>query len=239
MQEEQPARILLALQELDIRVLRLQKRLDELPQRLTILEIRKKLAQAQEKSQKTQSLGAEVDRVFDMLQDEAAQTAQQIKQTQLSLNNSSDFRETSILSKELEMLRKRAEKIERDSLAQMEKKDKVDALAAQLAPAADRLKASEEAVTESYQEVGGALKQQLADANHARDALLGTLEPGLKQRYLRDFQTKGGIGVARLENGQCSGCHVTLSEGQIARLNAGPLIDQCPNCSRLMVVRER
>lgn len=217
--------------------MRLRTRLAELPQKRSILEIRKKLTQAQDKDSKVQALAAESDRKFQALQDEATLTSSQIQQAQQALASSCDYRETSVLSKELEVLARRADTLDQDSIQQMEQRDKIDAVAAQLARASDQLKAEEEAVTESYQTTGGAIQQELSEIARTRAILLGSLDAQVRERYERASATLGGSGAARLENNQCSGCHFMLSEGQIANLQAGPLISECPNCSRLLVAR--
>ncbi|MDR2673029.1 MAG: C4-type zinc ribbon domain-containing protein [Coriobacteriales bacterium] len=236
MQEKQLAQILIALQDIDLKTLRLQKQLDDMPHKRRLLEIKKKLVEVQGKNRQVKKMSADVERTIRLLQDETAHTADQMVQAQKQMDASIDFRESSALGQEMEMLTRRADKLDEDSLVQLEKKDRIDALAAQVVEAIDKLKANEESTIQSYQAEGGAIQHELAALAKTHSALLDSLEPTPRQRYLKAAKAKGGIGASHLEGNQCSGCHVTLSEGQVAKLREGSLVGECPNCGRLMVV---
>jgi predicted nucleic acid-binding Zn-ribbon protein len=234
--DKRNAQILLTLQEVDLRMLRLHKRLDELPQRPKILEVRKKIQEVETKVAQVDHMRHEVNRVVKLLQDEENLNKQHMAEAQANLDRSTDYRETTSLAHELELLAKRADKIEQDSLEQLEKLDKVNNVGAQASATIAALQREEQTITTSYQSEGGALHQELADLQKSHVELLDSLDSVLKTRYEKAAKTKGGVGAAHLTGAQCSGCHVTLSEGQLANLKAGPLIGACPNCDRMLVV---
>jgi predicted nucleic acid-binding Zn-ribbon protein len=234
--EKQNAQVLLALQEVDLKILRLRKHLDELPQRQKILEVRKKIQEVNGKAAQVEKMRAEVNRVIKLLQDEDVLNKQHIAAAQKNLDKTSDYRETTSLAHELELLAKRAEKIEFDTLAQMEKLDKVNAVDEQVASTLGHLEHEEQLLTNSYQQEGGAINQELSDAEQTHKELLATLEPKLQTRYEKAAKSKGGVGASHLQGAQCSGCHVSLGEGQLSTLKAGPIIGECPNCGRMIVV---
>lgn len=235
MSEQQTAETLLALSDIDLNILRLQKQLDELPHKEQILEVRQRIRELESKAAQVEKLSADTVRVLKLLTDESELNEEQIAQTQKALDSCSDYRETSSLVAEMEMLSNRKKELEEDSLAQMEKQEKVTLVQKQVTDTAKKLAAEEQAYTDAYKEAGGQLKQEISDLEHARATLAASLPKALEQRYLKAIESKAGIGAAQLSGNQCSGCHSTLSEGQLTKLREGPLVGECPNCNRLMV----
>lgn len=235
MSEKQNAEALLALSEIDLQTLRLQKQLDELPHRQQIIEVRQRTRELESKRAQVEKLAADATRVLKLLSDETELNEAQIAETQKALDGSSEYRETSALVAEMEMLANRKAKLEEDSLAQLEKQEKIVAVQDQVEETARKLAAEEQVYTDAYRQAGGKLKQEISDLEHAREALVESLPKKLAERYTKAFTNKGGIGSAHLSGNQCSGCHGTLSEGQLATLQEGPQVGECPNCNRLIV----
>ncbi len=237
MSDEQQAEVLLALSDIDLSILRLQKQLDGLPHKQQIIEVRHRVRELKGKSEQVEKLAADSARVLKLLSDETELNEHQIAEVQANLDKSRDYRESSSLSAEMNMLVGRRKKLEEDSLIQMEKQEKVSGVQAQVNEAARKLAAEEQSYTDAYRQAGGKLKQDIADLEHAREALVSTLSQQLAERYTRAVATKSGIGAAHLSGNQCSGCHGTLSEGQMAKLLEGPPVGECPNCNRLIVCK--
>ncbi|MDR1087763.1 MAG: hypothetical protein LBL23_00515 [Coriobacteriales bacterium] len=235
MSEQQYAEVLVALSDIDLGILRLQKQVDELPHKQQIMDVRQRSRELEVKAQQVQKMAHDAARTLKLLSDETELNETQISHVQATLDKSSEYRETAALVAEMEMLAHRKAKLEEDSLSQMEKQEKVATVEAQVARAVEKLNREEQAYTEAYRKVGGKLKQDIADLEHAREALTATLPAAMAERYARALKTKAGIGAARLMGNQCSGCHGTLSEGQLAKLQEGPPVGECPNCNRLLV----
>jgi predicted nucleic acid-binding Zn-ribbon protein len=235
MPEQQHAEILLALSDIDLGILRLLKQLEELPHKQQILDVRKRSRELETKAQQVQKMAHAAARTLKLLTDETELNEAQMAQVQAALDKSSEYRETTALASEMEMLSHRKAKLEEDSLIQMEKQEKVTAVEAQVAEVARKLVQEEQGYTEAYRQAGGKLKQDIADLEHARAALVAGLPEEMAKRYTKALETKSGIGAARLIGNQCSGCYGTLSEGQLAKLQEGPPVGECPNCNRLMV----
>ena len=235
MSEQKYAEALVALSDIDLSILRAQKQLDELPHKQQIIEVRKRSRELETKGQQVQKMAHESTRTLQLLTDEIELNEAQIAQTQDNLNKSSEYRETSSLVAEMEMLANRRAKLEEDSLAQMEKQEKVAAVESQVVEAAKKLAAEEQAYIEAYRQAGGKLKQDLSDFEHAREILVAVLPQQMADRYTKALATKAGIGCAHLTGNQCSGCHSSFSEGELAKLQEGPLVGECPHCNRLIV----
>ena len=238
MSELKNAETLRTLSDIDLSILRLQKQLDELPQKKLILEVRQKSKELETKAQQVQKMANDVTRTLNMLSDETTLNEEHLAETQAGLNKSSQYRETSALVAEMDMLANRKAKLEEDTLTQMEKQEKIAAVSAQVAETAKKLEAEEQAVTNAYRKAGGKLKQDIFDQERMREALVATLPQDMAQNYTKALAKKAGIGATYLVGNRCSGCFATLSEGQLAKLTTGPLVGDCPNCNRMIVTIE-
>lgn len=236
MSEQQYAEILLALSDIDMNILRMQKQVDELPHKKKILEVRHKIKELESKAAQVEKLAADSARVTQLLSDETELNESQIVATQKALDSSTEYRETSSLVSEMEMLANRKAKLEEDSLTQMEKQEKVVAVQAQVVKTAKQLAAEEQSYVDAYREAGGKLLQDISDLKHDRETLAAKLPQDMAERYLKAVEHKSGIGAAHLTGNQCSGCHSTLSEGQLAGLMESGAVGECPNCNRLIAM---
>jgi predicted nucleic acid-binding Zn-ribbon protein len=227
---------LLALQDADLRVLRLNKQFEELPQRQKAVDTRAKRDQVRARATQVAELRKECDKTLALLNDEAASIKQKIAESQGKMDTAKNYKETEQFSREIEGLARRLEKVEYDTLQAMERSDKIAAVETQVNDAQAKLKAQEDALIASFREDGTSLKGQIAQAEAERKELAAALSPDTLQRYEKRAQTKGGIGAAQLEGGRCSACRVAFSDGQMNKLQNGPEIGECPFCHRLLVV---
>lgn len=233
--ELQSAEVLKKLSDIDLNILRLNKQLDELPHKGQILELRLKIKELEGKQAQVQKMASDVARTLTLLDDETKHNLHEMAQSQKALDQSSEYRQTTALASELEMLANRKAKLEEDSLIQMEKQEKIAEVAAQVTEATRKLGAEEQACTDAYKQAGGKLKQEIFDLGQTRETLVARLPAPLGEEYLKALENKAGIGAAHLEGNRCSGCYATLTEGQLAKLIEGTLIGHCPMCNRLVV----
>ena len=59
----------------------------------------------------------------------------------------------------------------------------------------------------------------------------------LLQRY--DRLRRNGLGVAREEGGNCSGCHLHVPQGDLNRMRRAMMPWVCPNCARFLLLSSR
>jgi predicted nucleic acid-binding Zn-ribbon protein len=90
---------------------------------------------------------------------------------------------------------------------------------------------------EVLQSVHDQLDAEVAELQSQRAAAAGTLteaEVALYERVRHQFH---GVGVARLEGGHCSGCHMELSARELDIVKAVPAgeLAECPQCGRIIV----
>lgn len=76
------------------------------------------------------------------------------------------------------------------------------------------------------------VNNQLAELNKKRQMLTAEVAPQALELY-EGVRLRRGLGVARVEQGRCQGCHLTLSMSELQRARAGDLA-QCSSCGRIL-----
>ena len=231
------ASVLLELAKADYLILKIKKQLEELPQRAQLLELRTKKAEVDAKAEQVLQMRRESERTIKALQDDEETVRERTARAQSRANASTNFKEVTAISKEIEGYAKRLEKIEFDSLKQMERIEKISQVEDQVNAALTKLKKQDNELLTVYQAKAGALKREISKAQELRESLAKELPGDLLARYVRACESKGGRGAAHIERTHCSGCRVELTEGQLEKLSNGTEIGECPYCHRLLVVQ--
>ena len=122
---------LLALQDLDIEIMRAKKRLDELPEKREILAVRQKTRDVTELHGKADLLVKKLQADLKAHQDEITTLAEKIAAEQTKVMATTDHRAVQSITREMDGLRRRQDKMEMESLQLMERIDKATAQIAQ------------------------------------------------------------------------------------------------------------
>jgi predicted nucleic acid-binding Zn-ribbon protein len=85
--------------------------------------------------------------------------------------------------------------------------------------------------------VGAALQSEIAEMEHSRHAAAAATGHDILTRYEAVRESKGDIGVGKLQGETCSACRMTLPAERVRQLSMGDDIGVCPQCRRLIVVR--
>lgn len=229
---------LMRIRECDTEILRLRRQIDELPQAAQIVECRAKRKELKGKQDQTVELSDEVESKLAAFQREEESIIKKLNDLQATLDSTHDYRVTQSVTRDMQGLVKRQGTLVEESDALLERQIKIDKLYNQIAGMLKDLDHKEEHLVEEFKKAGGALKQQVDKLASEREGLLGQLDELLKARYEKLRQEKAGVGIAVLEGATCSACRSEIMEGQLRRLQAGPALGECPNCHRLLIVRE-
>lgn len=235
---EQPA-ALLALQTCDLETRRAQKLLEELPEKRAILETRHKAEEVRELRAKAEDLVHRLDRAITANNDEVALVDEKIAAVQATLDSGdvTNPKEVHNLSREMDALKRREDKLDNETISLMERAEKAREQVAKVDVALERLSAREAELIAQYRAKGGKVQTSLEEHRTQREALATSLGEDLLNRYETTAAAKGGIGAARLLDVTCSACRVELPTERLRELRDGPDIGVCPNCRRLLVVR--
>jgi hypothetical protein len=94
---------------------------------------------------------------------------------------------------------------------------------------------AQRAARDSYRAKYDDLTCELSDLMRQRaDAAQTFSDKGLLKRYEDTRSKSGGIGLARIEEGSCGGCHMALPSFVIKAVRDGHELTACDNCSRLL-----
>ncbi|MDR0888990.1 MAG: hypothetical protein LBM21_03730 [Coriobacteriales bacterium] len=231
------AETLLALQQIDLDFAKATDDVENLPQREQILNVRKKRAEVEDKATQVIALRDKANHAITKLQTEEEQLRARIDEEQKKVDESSDYKKTEALTREIEGLAKQLEKNEGDIIAQMEQLDKIDDVNKRIAETGEKLEAREAELIAQYKEQGGALLVKKKKLERQRDAYASQLQRDILVRYEASVKNHGGIGVSKLHNGHCSACGVEFAAGQVSELQEGQGISECPHCHRLLVIQ--
>ena len=233
------ARALVELQALDLELVRLNKHLDEMPEKRSILQARQKILEIRELKRRTDAVVVAIEAAIGRLEDEIAGVAHKIdgEQARMLSGDVKGAKELQAISMELDSLKRRLDQLETDELGQMQKRETALAQAAKVDAAVDTGVRTEAALTERFKTRGGDIVAHIETANLARAALLAQLPPDIGERYESTRSSKHGIAVGVLQDDMCSACRVSLPSGHVQSLLDGPDIATCPSCNRILVVR--
>lgn len=138
---------------------------------------------------------------------------------------------------EIDHLRERATFLEDEAFAVLVEREEAEA---ELAGLAERLASAVHEVRRLRGELAAAeaaLDAGLARVQVERAAAAGPVPADLLARYDKLRAHLGGTGAARLENGQCTGCHLALSPRDLddARRAPDDAVLFCEACGRILV----
>jgi predicted nucleic acid-binding Zn-ribbon protein len=230
---------LLELQGHDLVLDRLAHRRDNLPERRAIVGIMSELATTglsegmarigrDDVAGRQGQLEAEVDGI-------GARIAE--VERRLYGGSVSAPRELTAMAAEAESLRRRRAGLEDRLLEAMAEAEPLDAQLAKLAEHRAALEAQQAALMDALGAAELVIEAEAAVLRAARQELVSSLPAALTNRYEGLRVRLGGIGVARVHNGSCDGCHLALPAAERERLrHLGPdEVASCDQCGRILV----
>ena len=231
------SRELLDLQAADVQILRAHKRLKELPEKTEILLLRAKIREMTELKAKVALLVHKLEADLKARQDESAMIAEKLAGEQTKVMQTTDHRQITALTREMDGLRRRADKIDMESIQFMERIEKANAQLATVEGHLATLTSQDADLVKRYQAAGALVQAEIAQVTKKRATLASALPAELLSRYESVRDSKGGLGVGRLSGESCTSCHMDLPAERVKALRDGPDVGICPQCRRLIVVR--
>jgi predicted nucleic acid-binding Zn-ribbon protein len=141
-------------------------------------------------------------------------------------------KELSSLQHEVDGLKAKRNQLEDKALEIM---DKVELTEANVATISDELKIVEAEWHRRQQQLSAdmeQLKTRLSDLNQQRQSLLAEIDPQTVELY-HELKKQKGQAVAKLEQGICSSCRISLPITDLQRTRSGELV-QCSSCGRIL-----
>lgn len=230
---------LLEVQAADLAVDRLRYRRETLPQRAELRQRQAALAELDEQLDLRRRRADELDRSQRRLEDEVASIEAKAAESLRRLNSGTvgSPRELQALSDEVEALRRRQGRLEDDILEVMELAEPLAADIPRVQEERARMAAEAEGLERAIAEAEDAIARELADQQEARHAAAATVPGDLLSTYERLRNRLDGIGIARLDAGRCTGCHLGLPAVELdaVRHAAEGAIVRHEECGRILV----
>jgi uncharacterized protein len=227
---------LLELQSLDLELLRSNKKLEDLPEKHAILQARAKQREVTALRSKADLVVSKLEKDLKAHQDEIVMLTSKIDGEQAKVMATTDHRAVTSITREMDGLKRRRDKLEMESLQLMERIDKALSQKATIEDALAQIAQRESALVAQFQQVGGALQTHIAQTEGKRAKVAASLPAALVDRYEAARESKGGVGVGQLEGDACTACRMVLPAERVRELAAGAAIGTCPQCRRLIVV---
>lgn len=230
---------LLSVQEHDSAVDRLRHRRTTLPERAELAELEDELAALERQLVEVTGRRDEVSRRQKRFEDELALVEGKMAEISARLYSGAITipRELQAMQGEVESLRRRAGSLEDEVLEAMSDREPLDEEIARLEGERARRDAEGGRLRAGIAEIEASIEAELASEQAARQEAAATLPADLSALYERLRTQLGGIGAARLVNGRCAGCHLTLPATELDRIRKEPpdAVIRCDQCGRLLV----
>lgn len=229
---------LVALSEKDLALQRAQKRLQELPEKIAILELRHKIKDVQGVAVKAQEFVSQAQHAVSRAEDEAATLQAKIdaEQAKISSGAVTNHKEIANLAREIDSLTRQKDKKETEILSHMERLESGKAQSDKVAQTLVKAAAKEQQLIAEFQTHGREIQAEIDTLTRERTTVARALDPELLERYESVRAAKHGVAVGVLTGDMCSACRIDLPADRVHALREGGPIGVCPNCHRLMVI---
>ena len=228
---------LLRMQQIDLDLMKAKKKLEELPQRATILAARQKKRTIEQKREQVAEMRARAEGMAAKLAAEDAELAEKQRRVQEAIDGSlGNYRNVEAHPKELNGFAKRRNALEVELTRLGEELAKIEGVQSQVSQALAEVDKQEAAAIVSFQREGGALQAEIARMSADREGMSAELSPELRDTYNRTASRTGGVAVGLLTEGRCGVCRTVIYGGRLIDLKAEAPLGTCPHCKRLLVV---
>jgi uncharacterized protein len=235
----EPFDVLMVVQAHDIAIDQLRHRIETLPERAELADVKKRQATV------GAALAAVAGQVDDLagrqraLEEQIAAAARRRHEieSRMQTGEVSASRDLQAMDKEVHQLESRQAQFEEEEIALLEEEEPLDGVLAAHRAESEALVAEAARLEAAIVEAGKSISESIALEEAARAEDAGGLPADLAERYEVLRSHLGGVGAARLVGDRCDGCHLTLSSVEIERIRRLPpeQFATCPQCDRILV----
>ncbi len=230
---------LLVVQAHDLVLDQLRHRRATLPEREGLRVQAASLADVVRRLADSEGRAHELERTQRRLEDETSLVVAKAMESEGRLYSGAVVapRELQALSAEVDALRRRQRGLEDDVLEVMETREPVDAERGHVGQEQERVRSEGQHLAAVLAAGEREIDLLIAAEQEARDRVAKELPDELLTTYDRLRRHLDGVGVARVDAGRCTGCHLHLSAvelDQLRRATAGPAVRH-EECGRILV----
>lgn len=235
----EPYDTLLQVQEIDTELDQLRHRVESLPDRAALADLRSRMAalttdMAEVRTQVETLAGRQA-----VLEEQIAASAKRRHELEERMRNGAvtAARDLQAIDHEVGQLAERERLLEDEEIVLMEEQEPLDVALADYQEAAIAMGIEQNRLTAAVADAEVELRAAIVTADSARAERAAGLPADLAERYERLRAHLGGVGAARLVGDRCGGCHLTLPSVEVERIHHLPAdtFATCPQCDRILV----
>jgi len=224
---------LVALQNLDTSIRKLERELETIPARRA--EIEKQFDQRASDIRALETRRDEAKHTRARLEAETIEQRGRAERAERNLMSSKKQDEYTAAIREADAARKTISTIETQILEQMEILEQAEAALHERSDEITSLNSDRDARLRSFDEETSERAQKLASSRAERERLFSSLSKPISSLYKRiSARIRDGVAVAEARNGSCTACFMTLRPQVMAEVRRGAEVITCDNCSRIL-----
>lgn len=224
---------LVALQNVEISIRRLQSDLESIPRRRA--EIESEFDQRAFEFKALQQTGVTARETRGGLDRELAEQRVRMEKAERDLMASNNAKVYEAAIRERDAAKKHISELETKVLEQMEAADSAEKQLAEREPEFARLREEHEERLRAFEEQTRAWSEELEERRRERERMFASLPPGIKATYQRIVaRIRDGVALAEARNGSCSACFMALRPQLMSQIRRGDEIITCDNCNRIL-----
>ncbi len=224
---------LIALQNVDINIRRLQAEIESIPERRA--EIEKEFDQRAFEIRALEERRDNSRHERTRLEAETFEQKQRAERADRNLMSAKKTDEYTAAIREADAARKQISAFETQILEQMEVADQAEKELQERAPEVEKLGADMAERFKGFDEQARVQQQELDRARAERERLLNELPKPMSALYKRiSSRIRDGVAMAEARNGACTACYMALRPQIMADVRRGTEVITCDNCNRIL-----
>lgn len=224
---------LIALQNADTNIRRLQAEIEGIPERRAEIERGFDQRAFEIRALEERRDNARLERA--RLESEIFEQKQRAERADRNLMAAKKPDEYTAAIREADAARKQISAFETQILEQMEIVDQAEKDLTERAPEVEKLGADMEARFKAFDEQARTQQQQVENARAERERLMNELPKATSAMYKRIVsRIRDGVAMAEARNGACMACYMALRPQIMADVRRGEEVITCDNCNRIL-----
>lgn len=224
---------LIALQNLDTTIRKLEKDQEAIPERRA--EIEKEFDQRAFEIRALENRRDEAKHTRARLENEAVEQKGRAERAERNLMSSKKQDEYTAAIREADAARKQISALETQILEQLETLEQAEAALKERADEIASLNSDREARLKAFDDETATIGDRLAVARKERDEVFANLPKQMSNMYARiKARIRDGVAVAEARNRSCTACFMSLRPQVMAEIRRGEEVLTCDNCGRIL-----
>jgi len=224
---------LIALQNLDSTIRKLEKDQEAIPERRA--EIEREFDQRAFEIRALETRRDEAKHTRARLENEVVEQRGRAERAERNLMSSKKQDEYTAAIREADAARKQISALETQILEQLESLEQAEAALNERADEIATLNSDREARLKAFDNESGTIGDRLAASRKERDEVFASLPKAMSGMYARiKARIRDGVAVAEARNRSCTACFMSLRPQVMAEIRRGEDVITCDNCGRIL-----